>query len=69
VTLSSNDIYKSENGDNWRLIHDPASGRVFVRHEANLSAAGHIEEFLSRGGSGPEYAGLRGQVRERTQGR
>ncbi len=63
VTLFSSDIYKSENGDVWRLIRDSTSGRVFVRHQANLSSGGHItdmnvEEFLSRAGSGPEYAAL-----------
>ncbi len=65
MTLCSNDIYKSENGDNWRLIHDPASGRVFVRHEANLSSGGHItdmdvEEFSSRAEAGPVRSGVCG---------
>lgn len=61
MTLIADDIYKSENGDTWRLIRDSASGRAYVRHEANPSSGGHIteleiEEFLSRDGSGPEYA-------------
>ncbi len=64
MTLPSDDIYKSENGDTWRLIRDAVSGRVLVRHEANPSSGGHVaevevEEFLSRGGSGPEYAAMR----------
>lgn len=64
MTLSSQDIYKSQNGDIWRLIQDIGSGQVSVRHEANLSSGGHVtemsvEEFLSRGGSGPEYAATR----------
>jgi hypothetical protein len=64
VTLSSEDIYKSQNGDTWRLIRDSGSDRVLVRHEANPSSGGHVteisvDEFLSRGGSGPEYAATR----------
>jgi hypothetical protein len=60
----SEDLYSSPNGDRWRLIRDPEWGRVFVRHEPNLASGGRIsdtdvEEFLSRGGSGPEYAALR----------
>jgi hypothetical protein len=57
-------LYSSPNGDRWLFIRDPASGRMFVRHEPNLASGGRIsevdvEEFLSRGGSGPEYAALR----------
>jgi hypothetical protein len=64
VTLSATDIYKSQNGDTWRLIRDAASSRVLVRHEGNPASGGHVtemevEEFLSRGGSGPEYAATR----------
>jgi hypothetical protein len=60
----SQDIYKSQNGDTWRLIRDTELDHMFVRHEANLSSGGHVtivsvEEFLSRGGSGPEYAATR----------
>lgn len=64
MSLSSKDIYKSQNGDIWRLIRDATSDRLYVRHEANPSSGGHVteigvEEFLSQGGSGPEYAAVR----------
>lgn len=64
MNLSSTDIYKSQNGDTWRLIRDAAADRVLVRHEGNPASGGHVtdldvEEFLSRGGSGPEYAATR----------
>lgn len=60
----SEELYSSLNGDRWRLIRDPASGRMFVRHEPNLASGGRasdteVGEFLSRNGSGPEYAALR----------
>jgi hypothetical protein len=63
MTLSSKEIYRSQNGDVWRLIQDQAPHPSYVRHEANPSSGGHItemsiEEFLSRGGSGPEYAAM-----------
>jgi hypothetical protein len=64
VAVSSEEIYRSANGDRWRLIRDDASGRVFVRHEANLSSGGHVtdtdvDDFLAVAGPGPEYAALR----------
>jgi hypothetical protein len=64
VTLLSQNVYKSQNGDTWRLIRDTKSGEASVRHEANASSGGHVtemsaEEFLSRAGSGPEYAAVR----------
>ena len=47
-------LYSSPNGDRWLLRRDPASGDVFVRHEANVPSGGKrtdidIGEFLSRG--------------------
>ena len=64
MTFSSVDIYRSQNGDVWQLIRDTVTGRVLVRHQATLSSGGHVtelevEEFLSRGGSGPEYDATR----------
>lgn len=56
-------LYHSPNGDRWRLIRDAGCGRMFVRHEPNLASGGRVsdtdvDEFLRRGGSGPEYAAL-----------
>jgi hypothetical protein len=64
MALSTEDFYRSSNGDRWQLIRDPASGRSFVRHEPNLSSGGRItdtdvEEFLNRTGSSPENIALR----------
>lgn len=54
-------IYSSPNGDRWYLISDP-SGTVFIRHEANAEAGGHVTHtdvatFLSYG-QGPEQQAL-----------
>ena len=62
-------LYSSPNGDSWRLIRDPASGRMFVRHEPNMASGGRVsdtdvEGFLKRGGSGPESAALRKLLHE-----
>ena len=62
--VTSMDIYRSSNGDRWRLINDPVSGRRLVRHEANLASGGQateitVEEFLAVIGPGPEYEALR----------
>lgn len=64
MALSSVDLYRSANGDLWRLIRDGATGRVFVRHEANAPSGGQVTDtevkaFLRMGGSGPEHAALR----------
>lgn len=69
MPLLSEDLYRSSNGDRWWLMRDPVSGSMFVRHEANPASGGRVsdtdvEEFLSRNGSGPEYAALRKRLNE-----
>jgi len=64
MALSVQDFYRSSNGDRWQLVHDPASGRSFVRHEPNLASGGRIsefevDEFLDRTGTSPENLALR----------
>lgn len=56
-------LYQSPNGDRWWLARDAETGRVFVRHEANLPSGGRVSEieigaFLSSGGHGPEHQEL-----------
>jgi hypothetical protein len=57
------ELYASSSGDRWFLARDPASGRVFVRHEPNAASGGRraefeVGEFLARGGQGPEHQAL-----------
>jgi hypothetical protein len=64
TVVAVDEIYRSSNGDRWRLMHDPTSGRLFVRHEPNRASGGQvrdidIDEFLSVGGPGPEFDALR----------
>jgi hypothetical protein len=64
MTEVVDDIYRSSNGDCWRLVRETSSGRQFVRHEPNPSSGGRmtdtdVDDFLSVHGSGPEYAALR----------
>jgi hypothetical protein len=60
VALRTREIYRSApNGDRWLLACDPESGRVFVRHEPNLSSGGQVADidlgaFLIGAGGGPE---------------
>ena len=59
----SDDIYRSSNGDVWRLLRDVSSTRAFVRHTSNQSSGGSVhdvtvEEFLAVNGSGPEHGAL-----------
>jgi acyl carrier protein len=69
----SEEVYHSSNGDQWHLIQEVPSKRIFVRHQANRSSGGSvtdtdIADFLNSGGSGPEYAALRDIIRERQTG-
>jgi hypothetical protein len=64
MSLSTQHIYRSANGDRRRLMTDTSSWHKFVRHEANQSSGGHVtdtdlEDFLDIDGSGPEFAALR----------
>ena len=57
------EIYSSPNEDRWLLKRDPATGKVFVRHEANVLSGGKrieidIAEFSSKGQQNPEYQAL-----------
>jgi hypothetical protein len=63
VSMEARELYRSANGDRWCLVRDPASGRVFVRHEPNLPSGGRatdmgVGDFLVRGGHGPEHQEL-----------
>jgi HCOMODA/2-hydroxy-3-carboxy-muconic semialdehyde decarboxylase len=64
MALAAEDFYRSSNGDRWRLLRDPASGRSFVRHEPNPASGGRvtdmeIEAFLDQTGSSPQHLALR----------
>ena len=64
AVLKIQDIYTSSNGDRWKLVNDTTAKCMFVRHEANPASGGSVtdtdvDDFLSIGGSGPEYAALR----------
>ncbi len=62
MPVESRELYSSSNGDRWYLSRDPRSGRVFIRHEPNVSSGGvessiEIVEFL-RQGHGPQHQEL-----------
>jgi hypothetical protein len=62
MALLTKELYHSPIGDRWYLARDPDTGRVFVRHQANLASGGHVTDidvgvFLSQG-SGPEQQEL-----------
>lgn len=70
MTLTTEAIYLSPNRDRLRLVHDPASGRSLVRHEANPASGRHVTDveaqgLLRRNGHGPEHAALRHLLAER----
>ena len=55
-------LYISPNGDAWFLVRDPATGRGFVRHQANRPSGGQVTDieigaFLN-GPRNPEHEAL-----------
>ena len=42
ASATSTDIYRSSNGDRWRLISDSDTGRRLVRHEPNRASGGLV---------------------------
>jgi hypothetical protein len=63
MAIEARRLYRSPNGDRWHLARDAASGRVFIRHEANEPSGGQVTEieigdFLTSGGHGPQHAEL-----------
>ena len=70
--ITTDDFYRSSNGDRWQLIRDTGSGRSFVRHEPNLSSGGRttdtdVEELLNRTGSSPENLALQAILDKETR--
>jgi hypothetical protein len=61
--VEKRELYSSPNGDRWFLSRDPATGGVFVRHEANVPSGGQVTDFdigafLSIGEQHPEHQAL-----------
>lgn len=61
------ELYSSPNGDRWFVARDPATGNVFIRHEANAPSGGGVTDidlgtFLSRGERNPEHRALLGLI-------
>ena len=63
MAILTRTLYRSSNGDRWLLARETESGRVFVRHEANLPAGGRVTDldvgaFLAAGPPGPQHREL-----------
>jgi hypothetical protein len=63
MPVEKRELYSSPNGDRWFLSRDPTTGRVFIRHEANVPSSGRstdidIGAFLSKGPRNPEHLAL-----------
>jgi len=63
MPVETRELYSSPNGDRWFLSRDPATGRVFIKHEANIPSGGQstdidIGAFLSKGPRSPEHQAL-----------
>jgi len=55
-------IYRSPNGDQWYLVEEPGSERMFVRHQPNRASGGQsslieVADFLAEG-HGPQHEAL-----------
>jgi hypothetical protein len=57
------ELYSSPNGDRRFLVREPETGRLFVRHKANIPSGGQVTDtdivaFLSGGRQNPERRAL-----------
>jgi hypothetical protein len=57
------ELYSSANGDRWYLASESETGRLFVRHKANVPSGGQVTDidigaFLSGGRRHPEHQAL-----------
>lgn len=65
--MNDDPIYRSPNGDDWFLRTDAANGAITVVHRPNASSGGAesampVDEFLARGGGGPEVQAVRDAI-------
>jgi hypothetical protein len=63
MPIGQRQLYRSGNGDTWFLAREPATGSVFVRHEANPASGGQVTDmdlgaFLGTGEQHPEHEAL-----------
>jgi hypothetical protein len=63
MSAPERELYTSPNGDRWYLAREPETGRVFVRHKANVPSGGQVTEidigaFLGGGRRSPEHQAL-----------
>ena len=58
MAMNTRRLYRSANGDRWDLARDTATGRMFIRHEANEPSGGQVTDieigdFLTSGRAWP----------------
>jgi hypothetical protein len=63
MAIATREIYASSNGDRWFVGTDSETGRVFVKHAANLASGGHttildVDAFLNGPPGSPEHQAL-----------
>ena len=71
MSIRTEDVYRSSNGDRWQLLFDSSNQRTVVRHLPSASSGGAASEapaddFLRIGGSGPEFDAVRRALAEWT---
>ena len=64
MSIRTEDVYRSSNGDRWQLLIDPSTQQTLVRHVPNASSGGAATEmpaddFLRIDGPGPEFDAVR----------
>lgn len=67
--MKTTPLYRSSNGDDWFLALDEGMNQLVVLHRPNAASGGResrtsVEEFLERGGGGPEHQALRQMMGE-----
>ena len=64
MSITTEEVYRSSNGDRWQVVYDSSNQKTIIRHLPNASSGGAAselpaEDFLRIGGSGPEFDAVR----------
>ena len=64
MSIKTEEVYGSSNGDRWQLLQDASTQQILVRHVPNASSGGaateiSVEDFLRIDNQGPEFDAVR----------
>ncbi len=62
MAIEFREFFRGHSGDRWLLVREPATGHLFIRHEARTISHIEISDFLRPANRDPEHAALRSLI-------